>query len=101
MHVKGGLKVSLEYSATLIFLSRQNVCYKVVPIEEPVVPENVQDLKDGGVIITSLRGDRGDVLSHRGGRGSLASLFVLRGNIRKNQLFLLHLIPLILEVRKE
>ena len=49
-----GLKIDPEDSVALIFLSRQNVCNKVVPVEEPVAPKNVQDLKDGGAIVDDL-----------------------------------------------
>jgi len=36
--------------SALIFLSRQDVRDEVDPIEEPLLPENVQDFKTGGAV---------------------------------------------------
>jgi hypothetical protein len=48
--VKHGLKVNPGYLAAFIFLCREDVSDKVVPIEEPPLPENVQDIEDRGGI---------------------------------------------------
>jgi len=54
--VEVGLKVYPEDLVALVFLSRQDVCNEMVAVEEPVVPENVQDLKDRGAIVGSYQG---------------------------------------------
>ena len=38
--MEAGLEVDLKDSVAFIFLSRQNVCDKVVPAEEPAVPKD-------------------------------------------------------------
>ena len=52
-----GLEVYSENPVTLVFLSRQDICNEMVPVEEPAVPEYVQDLKDRGSIVWSFQGD--------------------------------------------
>jgi len=73
MRVKGGLEVNPENLVALVFLSRQDVCNEVVPIEEPAAPKCVQDLKDGGAVVSNLQGGDGDWLSRMRGRGVLQS----------------------------
>jgi len=42
----------------------------MVPVEEPVASEYVQNIKDGGVVDFQLQGDGRDGLSHRGKEGA-------------------------------
>jgi hypothetical protein len=46
MGMETRLKVYPVYLATLIFLSSKDISNEMVPIEEPAVPESVQDFKD-------------------------------------------------------
>jgi hypothetical protein len=50
MHVEYGLKINPRNLATFILLYGQGVGDKVVPVEEPPLPENIQDIKDRGGI---------------------------------------------------
>ena len=67
MSVKGGLEVNPEQTTVLVLLSGQNVSDKVVPVEEPATPENVQDVEyRGATVFLNPRGGRAD---RTGGRG--------------------------------
>jgi hypothetical protein len=57
--MKLGLEVDPEEFATFILLCREDVRNEVVPVEEPSLPENIQDIEN--------RGDIG-LLNPRGGR---------------------------------
>jgi hypothetical protein len=46
MGMETGLNIYLVNLSTLIFLSNKDINNEMVPIEEPAVPEGVQDLKD-------------------------------------------------------
>jgi hypothetical protein len=74
MGMETGLNIYPVNSATLIFLSNKDIDNEMVPIEEPAVPESVQDLKDWGAIIRWLQGDIGDSSSYCGGKGGLHCL---------------------------
>jgi len=59
MHVKGGQEIYPDDVAGIVFLCRQNIS-EVVPVEEPLTSEHVQDIKDGGAILLHLmNGGRG------------------------------------------
>jgi hypothetical protein len=80
--VEGGLEVNPDYPAALVFLSGQAVSNEVVPVEEPAVSEDIQDIKDGVVVGAQLRGDGRDGLSRLGGREGALGLSVRRGESR-------------------
>jgi len=69
--------------SALIFLSRQNVSDEVVPVKEPMLPENVQDFEHGGAIIllNPFRG-RADGTGGRRGRRSHLQFLVRKGEDR-------------------
>ena len=64
--MKQGLEINPSEVSTCIFLGRQDISNEVVPVKEPLVPENIQDIKDGGTIIHNLRGSGSRSLSRRG-----------------------------------
>ena len=73
------LEVNPEDIVTLIFLCRQDICDKVVPVQEPAAPEDVQDLKDRGTVVRSCRGDYSGGLSRLWGGGGLPCLSAREG----------------------
>ena len=48
--VKDGVEVNPDDVPAVVFLSRQNLGNKVVPVKEPLATEDVQNLEDRGVI---------------------------------------------------
>jgi len=83
--VKGGLEVNPGEMSAPVFLGRQNIGNEVVPVEEPLSPEDVQDVEDGWAILWNLVrawglscrvGGRGH--GSRGGKGVLI-LPILQG----------------------
>jgi hypothetical protein len=77
MSVKWGLKVDPWDLATFIFLRREDVGDKMVPIEEPPPPENIQDVEDrGGVSLLNPWGGRAVGTGDRRGRRSQLHLLV-------------------------
>jgi len=49
--VKLGEEIHPENVASVVFLCRQDICKKVVPVEEPPTPEHIQNIKDGGTVL--------------------------------------------------
>jgi len=48
--VKGGLKVHPSRTSVVTLLGKQDICNKVVPIEEPLGVEDVENIKHGRLI---------------------------------------------------
>src|SRR6267142_934666 len=66
--------------STLIFLSRQDIRDEVVPVEEPPLPENVQDFEHrGAIILLNLFQGRAGRTRGRGGRRGHFHLLVGKG----------------------
>jgi len=75
MCVEGGLKVDPEDPVLLVLLGGQDVGNKMVPIEEPPMPEDVQDVEDRGAILLNPQGGRaGDAGGRRRRRCQFNSL---------------------------
>ena len=49
--MKSGLEINPEITTILVLLSRQNIGNKMVPTKEPIMPENILDIKYRGTII--------------------------------------------------
>jgi hypothetical protein len=82
--VERGLKINPNELSCLAFLSREDVCDEMVPVEEPSSTEDIEDIKkrkfhSAVLPITGLRRRRGHgrLAKSRGGRGS--HLCPLRG----------------------
>jgi len=74
----------------LIFLSRQDVGDEVVPVEEPLLPENIQDFEHRGAIFLNPFRGRADGTRGRRGRRSQFHLLVRKGEDRGGKLLRRH-----------
>ena len=75
--MKHGLDVNPGDLAMFIFLHGEDVSDKVVPIEEPPPPENVQNVEDrGGIGLLNPKGG-GRSASGLGGEGGVNFSFLL------------------------
>jgi hypothetical protein len=75
--VKCGLKINPRDLAAFIFLRREDVGDKMVPIEKPSPSENIQDIEDRGSIgLLDPRGGRAVSTGDRRGRRSQLQLLV-------------------------
>jgi hypothetical protein len=77
MHVEYGLKINPRNLATFILLYGQGVGDKVVPVEEPPLPENIQDIKDRGALAFSTPEGGGQSALGVGGEGGINFSFLL------------------------
>ena len=74
-----GQEVDPHNVSTLIFLSGQDIHTEVVPIKEPPLPENIQDIEHGGAILLNPFWGRADRTEGRRGRRSHLHLLVRKG----------------------
>jgi len=70
----------------LSFLSRQDVSDEVVPVEEPTLPEDVQDFKHRGAIFLNPFRGKADGTRGRRGRRCQFRLLVRKGEDRGGKL---------------
>jgi hypothetical protein len=85
--MKLGLEVDPEEFATFILLCREDVYDEVVPVEEPSLPENIQDIENRGDIgLLNPRGGRAVGAGDRRGRGSDLHLLVRKRENRGGKL---------------
>jgi len=88
--VECGLKVDPQKVSMLIFLSGQNVSNEVVPVEEPSLPEDIQDFEHRGAIFLNLFQGRVDRTRGRRGRRCQFHLLVGKGEDRGGKLLRRH-----------
>jgi len=75
MCVEGGLEVNPEDPVLFVLLGGQDVGNKMVPVEEPPMPEDVQDIEDrGAILLNPRRGRVGDAGGRRRRRCQFDSL---------------------------
>jgi len=84
--VECGLEVDPHKVSTLIFLNRQDVSNKVVPVEEPSLPEDIQDFKHGGAVLLNPFQGRVDGTGGRRGRRCQFHLLIGKGEDRGGKL---------------
>jgi len=75
MCVKGGLKVHPGITALIALLSREDVGNKMVPVEEPMSPEDIENIENGKLTIVrddwlSMHRNRRDNSGRQRTRGS-------------------------------
>jgi len=84
--VECGLEIDPHKMSTLIFLSGQDVSDEMVPVEEPTLPEDIQDIKHGGAILFNPFRGRADGTRGRRGRRCQFPLLVRKGEDRGGKL---------------
>src|SRR6267142_895012 len=80
--VEYGLEVDLHKMSRLIFLSRQDVSDKMVPVEEPVLSKDLQDFEHGGAVLLNPFQGRADRTGGRRGRRCQFHFLVRKGEDR-------------------
>jgi len=65
MHVECGEEVDPRKVSVLVDLHREDICSKVVPMEEPLMPEHIQHVEYGWTVL-QLLGGRGEASGSRG-----------------------------------